>query len=352
VCLRRSVSFGYAHWFLWVPLALLASVSTIAAVLVAHHTTTTTTSRRRLLIGYVAYSSTIAILNTVMFGSLVGSLITIRRSLANFNQITVRESKSPRWTVEKPQVSLATQDIDAVREGSSWITSPASSRGHRAESGSPYVHSTTRTRATDSMATSPERERVATHPFPFWPSQGTRSPASPRTSPSSRGDTYEKTDFGPVRCRTQSLRAAAATAAALTLSSQGSWISSSLGTRPTLSAWSYPCTPHSSPRDRTRSAQSAIASTPTRDMSPGSTRSGITSAAMGSSMRARALVRDIQYASSSMQAERGNASANVTTRPLQIEISTLRIVAWLAGVWAPLVRLSSCQSSDILLTHP
>ena len=318
VRLRRSVSFGRAHWLLWVPFVLLASVSTIAAVLFAHHTTTT--SRRRFLIGYVAYSSTIAILNTVMFGSLVGSLINIRRSLANSYQVTVsKESKSPRQIFEKPQVSLATQDIDAVREGSSWITSPASSHRRRDKSISPYSHSTTRTRATQSIPASSEREQAATAPFPFWPSQGTRSSASPRTPPSSRGDTYyEKTDFGPVhryRTRTQSLRAAAVTAAALTLSSQGSWISSSLGTRPTLSAWSYPSTPHSSPRDRVRSTsavQSAIAS------------------------RARVLASDGQYAPSSMQAERGSATAAVARSP-QIEISTLRIVAWLAGVWVPLV---------------
>jgi len=340
VRMRRSVSFGRAHWLLWLPFVLLASVSTVAAVLFAHHTTTT--SRRRFLIGYVAYSSTIAILNTVMFGSLVGSLITIRRSLANSNQVTVsKESKSPRRIVEKPQVSLATQDIDAVREGGSWITSPASSHRHRDKSISRYSHSTTGTRATQSMAASTEREQAATAPFPFWPSQGTRSSGSPRMPRSSRGDTYyEKTDFGPVhRSRTQSLRAAAATAAALTLSSQGSWISSSLGTRPTLSAWSYPSTPHSSPRDRVRSTsavQPAITSTLTRDMSPGTTRSGVTSAGMGGSVRARVLASDGQYAPSSMQAERGSATAAAALSP-QIEISTLRIVAWLAGVWVPLV---------------
>lgn len=344
VRLRRSVSFGRAHWLLWVPFVLLASVSTIAAVLFAHHATTT--SRRRFLIGYVAYSSTIAILNTVMFGSLVGSLITIRRSLANSNQVAVsKESKSPRQIVE---ISLANQDIDAVREGGSWITSPASSRRHRDKSTSPYSHSTTGTRATQGMAASTEREQVAAAPFPVWPSQGTRSSGSPRTPQSNRGDTYhyEKTDFGPVhRYRTQSLRAAAVTAAALTLSSQGSWISSSLGTRPTLSAWSYPSTPHSSPRDRVRSTSAVIASTLTRDMSLGTTRLGVTSDG-----RARVLASGGQYAPSAMQAERGSAVAAAAALSPQIEISTLRIAAWLAGVWVPLVcPLSHCYN-DIMLT--
>jgi hypothetical protein len=349
VRLRRSVSFGRAHWLLWVPFVLLASVSTIAAVLFAHHTTTT--SRRRFLIGYVAYSSTIAILNTLMFGSLVGSLITMRRSLVNSNQVTVsKESKSPRQIV-------ATQDIDAVREGGSWITSPPSSHGHCDKSTSHCSHSTTRTRATQSTAASPDREQAATAPFPFWPSQGTRSSASPRTPPSSRGDTYyEKTDFGPVHCyrtRTQSLRAAAATAAALTLSSQGSWISSSLGNHPTLSAWSYPSTPHSSPRDGVRSKSAVqpaiIASTPTRDMSLETTHSGITRAAVCGSVRARVSASDGQHAPSAMQAERGSATATAARSP-QIEISTLRIVAWLAGVWVPLVCPLSHRYNDILLS--
>src|ERR1700730_645962 len=87
-----------------------------------------------------------------------------------------------------------------------------------------------------SMAASPEREQAATAPFPFLPSQGMCLSASPRTPPLSRGDTYyEKTDFGLVHChctRTQSLRAVVETAAALTLGSLGSWISSSLGTHP------------------------------------------------------------------------------------------------------------------------
>ena len=340
VRLRKSVSFGRVHWFLWVPLTLLASVSTIAVVLLVGDTKTTT-SWKRFLVGYIAYSSTIAVLNTAMFGTLVGSLIVIKRSLAHFNQVTAsKESKSRsfRETVEKPQVSLAVEDIDAIREGSSWITSPASSRRHR--SGSLYSHSTTRTPASRSLAASPERERATTLPFPTRPSPGTHSSTLPRTPPPSRRGSYAKNDFGLVRHRTQSLRTAVTTAAALTLNSQGSWISSSLGTRPTHSAWSYPSTPHSSSRNRTQSTsrvQSAITSTPTQDMNTSSTRSGVAGRVVGGSVRVTVSASNGQYAPSTLQAERGTASNGATSRSPQIEVSMLRVIAWLAGVWVPLV---------------
>lgn len=330
---RKSVSFGRVHWFLWVPLTLLASVSTIVVVLLVG------ASRQRFLVGYIAYSSTIAVLNTAMFGTLVGSLIVIKRSLAHFNQVTASKvSKSFRETVEKSQVSLAAEDIDAVREGSSWITSPASSRRRR--SGSLYSHSTTRTGATRNLATSPERERATALPFPIRPSPGTHTPSLPRTPPSRRRGSYAKNDFGLVRRRTQSLRAAVTTAAALTSSSQGSWIASSFGTRPTHSAWSYPSTPRSSSRNRTQSTSrvpSAIASTPTQDMSLSSARSGVAGRVVGGRVRATVSASNGQYAPSTLQAERGTASNGASSRSSQIEVSTLRIIAWLAGVWVPLV---------------
>jgi hypothetical protein len=331
VRLRKSVSFGRVHWFLWVPLALLASVSTIVVVLLVGDTMTTA-SQQRFLVGYIAYSSTIAVLNTAMFGTLVRSLIIIKRSLAHSNQVTaIKESKAFRETVEKPQVSLTSGDIDAVREGSSWITSPASSRRHR--SGSLYSYSTTRTGATRSPVTPPEREPATTLPFPIRPTPGTRLPSSSQSPPPRRrAGSYVNTDFGPVRRRTQSLRTAVTTAAALTLSSQGSWIPSSLGTRPTYSAWSYPSTPRSSPRSRTQSTshvRSTIASTPTHDMSPSSARSGV----VGRTVAAN----NGQFVPSTLQAGKGIASNGAASRSPQIEVSTLRIIAWLAGVWVPLV---------------
>ena len=303
---RKSVSFGYAHSYLWVPVLFIASVSTVVAGLIADRIPGS------FLIGYIVYSSTTAILNTFIFGSLVGGLIVIKRSLANFELEQARKEsipvgETPADSEKPPQPTL---DIEAIREGSLWISSMGGSH-RRDEPTYPYSYSTTssRTRATQNIAVSsdqaiPPRSTV-------WPPQGTHSSTSSR-NPSPRRDDIHANDFGyaPFRNRTQSLRAAAAAAAALTVSSQGSWISSSLGTRPTLSAWSYP-TQRSSPPSR---PQSVVEDT-------------------------IALAGD-HRAPSAPRVEKGTVSpGSAAGRSQEIEVSTLRILAWLAGVWAPLVRL-------------
>jgi hypothetical protein len=316
---RKSVSFGRAHSYLWVPVLFITSVSTVAAGLIADRIPGS------FLIGYIVYSSTTAILNTVVFGSLVGGLIIIKRSLANFELEQARKESKPvgETPAEKPPPQL-TLDIEAIREGSLWITSGGSSR-RRDEPNYPYSYSTTssRTRATQNIAVSPDQ---AIPPrSTVWPPQGTYPSTSSR-NPSPRRDDMHANDFGyaPFRNRTQSLRAAAAAAAALTVSSQGSWISSSLGTRPTLSAWSYP-TQRSSPPSRAQSVvEDAIA--------------------LASGHRAPL----------APQAERGTTSpaASAAARSQEIEVSTLRILAWLAGVWAPLVCLLIVVTIYIYLTEP
>jgi hypothetical protein len=301
---RKSVSFGYAHSYLWVPVLFITSVSTVAAGLIADRIPGS------FLIGYIVYSSTTAVLNTFIFGSLVGGLIIIKRSLANFELEQARKESKPVGETPAEKPPQLTLDIEATREGSLCITSVGGSH-RRDEHNYPYSYSTTstRTRATQNIAISsdqaiPPRSTV-------WPPQGTHPSTSSR-NPSPRRDDVHTNDFGfaPFRNRTQSLRAAAAAAAALTVSSQGSWISSSLGTRPTLSAWSYP-TQRSSPPSR---AQSAVEG-------------------------AIALASD-HRAPSAPRADRATTSpASAAARSEEIEVSTLRILAWLAGVWAPLVCL-------------
>jgi hypothetical protein len=86
--------------------------------------------------------------------------------------------------------------------------------------------------------------------------------------------------------------------------------------------------------------QSVIASTPSRDMSPGtgSAHPSITRVAIGGSTRATDLDSDGLHAPSALQAERGTTSpVSSGARSSQIEVSPLRIVAWLTGVWVPLV---------------
>jgi hypothetical protein len=301
------------------------------------------TSRKTLLVGYVVYASAIAVLNTIIFGSLVRSLVVVRRSLANFHHANEVAKSSAESTEKQPQVILAPEDIDVIREGSSWIinTSPPSSHNNKSSARHPYSTTPTGTAASPESATTSLR-------FPFWRSLGTRGtyPSTlPRTPSPCQSDTFAK-EFGLLRPRTQSLRAAVATA--LTLSTLGSWLPSSLGTgtHPTHSARSY-STLHSGPRDRVRTVgESAIAaSTPTQDLSLGSdARPVITAPA---SVKVSAGDQN-QYAPSSSQAERGTAAVHSP----QIEISTLRILAWLAGVWVPLVCFSRVAVIIYLITRP
>lgn len=87
-------------------------------------------------------------------------------------------------------------------------------------------------------------------------------------------------------------------------------------------------------------------------MSPSSARSGVTDRVVGGSVRAMVPAINGQYAPSTLQAERGTASNGAASRSSQIEVSTLRIIAWLAGVWVPLVcLLSSHHHCDILLSR-
>ncbi|KAI9457291.1 hypothetical protein F5148DRAFT_349217 [Russula earlei] len=307
VRLRKSVSFGFAQWYLWVPLVFLAGVSTIAAGLFVDITS------RSFLIGYIAYSSTVAMLNTIMFGSLVRSLIIIRRNLALF-----QVSKCPHKTVETPQITLSAEDIDVIGEGCSWITSPTSSRRETRSLCSSFSTSTRSNRSIPDQASPPR--------LPLCILQGTQSSASRQTPSPSRGDVYAK-DFGLFRHQTQSFRAAA-----LTLGSQkNSWITSSLGTHPTISAWSF-ATRRSSPPDSVPTGvESAIALTPTQGPSPCNA-SPVT--AVVESVR---VLANNSYAPSAPQAERRTSSTGALAHSSQIDISILRIVACLAGIWIPLV---------------
>jgi hypothetical protein len=207
-----------------------------------------------------------------MFGCLVGTLVIIKRSIENFHKAQ-----------QQPSSNESTDMIDAIREGSAWITSTTSS-GQRQDAA---AAASTRTRNTSGQSgTSPSR-------FPFWPPPGAHPYSSLPQTPSH--DSPHR-DFEPFRRRAQSLRAAA-----LTLSSGNSWITSSLGTHPTLSAWSFPTT--------TTSSRPAITSTtPAQERSP-----------------APPVLLS--------QAEKGQQPP----APPVIEISVLRILAWFAGVWVPLV---------------
>ncbi|KAI9434446.1 hypothetical protein H4582DRAFT_2176214 [Lactarius indigo] len=335
VRLRKSVSFGVAHWLLWVPLVFLATVSTLVAGIVAATTTMTTSPNRIFRVGYITYSSAVAVLNTVMFGCFVGTLILIKRSLASFH-------KTQSSSNESAQAAPSIEEVDAIREGSTWITSTTNSRQDTTTTTTSISDSTTRTRHTSqSAATSPEPLR-----FPFWIPPSTYAYSSLPQTPSPRRDDVPYRDFEPFRRRAQSLRAAA-----ISMSSRNSWITSSFGTHPTLSAWSFPTTLSSHQHSRVEEVESSvIASTPTQERSPTSVRPP------------PAAVPGVRALEDQTEKAQPSSPPSSAPSPPVIDISVLRILAWLAGVWIPLLfalpyilhlngsNLQSGEFASVLLT--
>ena len=119
VRLGRPMSFGKFHWLLWVPTMSLVTASTAFAGAFSAARFGT------LFIGLTAYTSTVAILTIVAFGCLIRTLYNIKRNLA-----AIDRGANPwlKQMGEKRRPSFATEEVDAIREGGSWITSNPCSR--------------------------------------------------------------------------------------------------------------------------------------------------------------------------------------------------------------------------------
>ncbi|OBZ70082.1 hypothetical protein A0H81_09613, partial [Grifola frondosa] len=176
VRMGRSVSFGGKHWMLWAPTFLVVAISTSLAGVLAG------TSVESLFFGLVAYSTTVAVVSSIAFACLIGTLVIIKRNLAALNEI--RDPWPPAKEVEDmPRPSFATEDIDALKDGSSWITSRASSRHDSISAFSFSTHHSARASNASARMLHPA---VASHPSipaksSFWFNPGT--PYTGRDSP-------------------------------------------------------------------------------------------------------------------------------------------------------------------------
>ncbi|KAG0702444.1 hypothetical protein DFH29DRAFT_921588 [Suillus ampliporus] len=236
----RSVSFGSRHWMLWAPTLLLGLTSTALSGVIAG------SGVPSFFVGIMTYSSTIAVLSSAAFGSLVYTLVVIRRNLAALNEPA--DSWPPMKEVEdKPRPSFATEDVDVLREGSSWLTSDAGSTHQDSvsnwsfsthqthpRSGSSRVNSAMPSKASLAPKSSywfdpptPMTSDALIPPVPPLPSSY-RPSSSPTWALSSDPDPFRRD--APSRPR---------------LSSQSSWLTSPSGSQVTHSMWSYPTTPRS-----------------------------------------------------------------------------------------------------------
>jgi len=222
---------------------------------------------------------------------------------------------------DKPRPSFATEEIDAIRDGASWITSNASSRRNSVSAWSFSTHHT--------VATSYHgRPQTTTHPSvpaksSFWfgssgpndvqipPVPPLPSPYGPATPGLADPDPFRK---DPPLPKHQKPR----------LGSQSSWLTSSNGSHTTVTSWSYPTTHHEGTVGNisTPDFQTALMATSSRPVTP--------------AMADAQVLGGYGYAPGGMEVEKGLAAlaAPVGTT---VEVSMLPAVTWSVMIWVPLV---------------
>ncbi|OSX59418.1 hypothetical protein POSPLADRAFT_1184158 [Postia placenta MAD-698-R-SB12] len=318
VRMGRSVALGKRHWMLWAPTFLLVATSTaLAAVLSA-------TAVPSFFMGLFAYSTTLAISSSVAFVCLMATFIMIRRNLATLNEI---RDPWPRAQMEElPRPSFATEDIDALKDGSSWITSRASSRR---ESISAFSFSTRHSAkpSTGSVRIAATNPAMASQPSvapksSFWFNPATPysglgrespvPPVPPLPSPYRTGSSPTSAQFhddpDPFRSEPRDRP----------LGSQASWLTENSSYQPTLTAWSFPTSRPSSP------PPSATTPGPQTELLPSTT------AARSTPIMANAQVLG-GYGYDTEKHTNGLALAPAA----DIDVSVKRTIGWLITIWIP-----------------
>ncbi|KAI0720363.1 hypothetical protein C8T65DRAFT_736096 [Cerioporus squamosus] len=325
VRMGRSVSFGGKHWMLWAPTLILVATSTaLAGVLAA-------TNINSLFVGMAAYSSAVALLSTAAFGCLVGTLVIIKRNLAALDDI--RDPWPPAngaKVEEKPRPSFATEDVEVLKDGSSWITSRASSR---CESVSAFSFSTHHTH-THSRAPSNASARMLPHPatasYPsvapkssFWFNPATPfgnresvPPVPPLPAPyRPKSTTSAQINDDPDPFKKQAPRTG----------SQSSWLTEPSQYQATLSNWSFPTTHPPSPPPTAASLPGLGT-----DLLP----STAVSRPMTPAMASAEVLGGYGYNAEAAQAEKGfNSFSSTASRDL--DMSIFRTAGWLLMIWVP-----------------
>ncbi|KAJ7129288.1 hypothetical protein C8R44DRAFT_776391 [Mycena epipterygia] len=321
VRMGRSVSFGTKHWMLWTPTILLMATSTGIAVVLSGAQVPS------LFVGLVSYTSTIAVLTSVAFCCLIGTLIAIKRNLA-----VIQDESEPwppvRQMEQQPRPSFATEEIDAIRDGASWITSNASNASSRhnsvsAWSFSTHAPSTHVGRAQGSHPSVPAKSSFwfsnSTPPEapPVPPLPSLYGPLSPTAQSLSDPDPFRRDDL-PNTPRQR-------------LESQTSWLTSTNGSQKTVSAWSYPTTHHH--MEDQESSHNSSSNNLNAELLPSNT--AVTRPSTPAMANAKVL-GGYGFAPLSNDAEKSLA-ALAAAPGATIDISMYRAIGWLITIWVPLV---------------
>ncbi|KIP02106.1 hypothetical protein PHLGIDRAFT_310310 [Phlebiopsis gigantea 11061_1 CR5-6] len=329
VRIGKPVAFGKTHWMLWAPTLLLTVTSTALAGILAE------AGVESFFWGLVGYSAAVAIMTSVAFACLIGTLFIIRRNLATLND--ARDPWPPTNPTERVRRSFTTEDINALKDGSSWITSRASSRCESVSAFSFSTHHTHHSRMPSNASThSPIHPNVASQlsipaKSSFWFSPATPvspiPPVPPLPAPyrPSTASTYNVNDDpDPFRRVDPRVR----------MGSQTSWLSEASGWQHerTVSEWSFPSS-HSpapgSPRPYSPYPHNDLLGT---ELLPSTAVSRPQTSAPASPVRG--VLGGYGYAPDAAQAE----NCGVTTSLLagsEVDVSIYRALSWMILIWVP-----------------
>ncbi|THH29659.1 hypothetical protein EUX98_g4518 [Antrodiella citrinella] len=324
VRLGRPVDFGGRHWMLWAPTLLLVVTSTALAGVLAGTNVTS------FFWGLIAYSSTVAVASSVAFGCLIGTLVVIKRNLSNLNDIG--SPWPPAKQVEDgPRPSFATEDVDAMKDGSSWITSRASSR---TGSISAFSFSTHHSRGHSNASSRMAHPALASNPSVAQKSSFWFNPATPYNGHDSVPPVPPlPAPYRPTAPAHESLHAdpdpfrrdSGGVDQRLRMGSQSSWLSEH-SDQQTLSVWSFPATQPPTPAASTADLHTGLLPSSGTAFSRPHTPAMVSTDVLGG----------YGYAPGAAHAEQG--ARTVATVPAgDLDVSVWRTAGWLISIWVPLV---------------
>jgi hypothetical protein len=337
VRMGQPVGFGAKHWMLWSPTLLLAVTSTGLAGILAG------AGVHSFFWGLIGYSTAVAVVSSIAFICLIGTLVKIRRNLAALNDM---RDPWPATIEEKSRPSFATEDINVLKDGSSWITSRASSRCESVSAFSFSTHYTHHSRMPSNASSRVNlHPNVASNPSiapksSFWfgpatPANGAGRespipPVPPLPAPYRPSSTYNVTeDPDPFRRVDPRIR----------MGSQSSWLSENPGWQyePTLSGWSYPIS-HDSHEPRTASSYGSSPDLRTDFLQTELLQSPAVSRPHTPAMMSTDVLGGYGYAPDAAQAENSGHGPSVMSGN-EIDVSVWRAVGWLVTIWVPMVRI-------------
>ena len=189
--------------------------------------------------GMIAYSSSLTFLGVAAFAGLIGTLVTIRRNLTSSSELD--DSWPPMHQADEKRNSFAQEDVDALKDGSSWITSDAGSC--HGGSISAFSLSTHQTHARKSSASSSNLHHGSVPPkSTFWFSSETPGRLSPVPPVPPLPASYRPNSPASVCDDPDPFRRTIGNHPRVRNGSQASWLTEPSIAPSTVTSWSFPAT--------------------------------------------------------------------------------------------------------------